>query len=189
MKTDALSKHLSWVAAGLNVLAYVTYLPFASPNITAWGLWSFIVLLNVSTYRKMTGDPVMSLLAKTSAALTVLTFLCSVIIGQFGKVGYWDMAIFAIGLIACLVWWMKQSATYAQLMVQACVAIGFVPNIMSVWAHPASEPSYAWFLWTAGFAVQGIVVKLRWKNQWQDAVYPINCTFWHLTVAILALRA
>jgi hypothetical protein len=185
----ALSKYISWTAAGFNVLAFAVYFPYASPNVTSWGLWAFIVTLNFSTYTKMTGDRVMSLLSRTSATLTIITFLWTLAFGQIKAMGIWDGMIFSVGVGACLVWYYKRSAAYAQLLVQACIAIGFIPNLTSVWITPSSEPSSAWFLWAVGFAAQGVVVWMRWKNRWQDAVYPVNCTFWHLLVGILALRA
>lgn len=182
------------MAAGFNVSAYVTYFHTIAttqgfhPNIASWLVWSFVVVLNFTTYTKMTDDPVKSILAQVSGALTIVTMFVALYFGHLGALSPWEYGVMAGGILACVAW-LLSSAANANLFIQAALAIGCVPTVAAVFLTPSIEPPQSWLLWAMGFALQGIVVWMRWNNKWQDAVYPINCVFWHGLVGLLALRA
>ena len=188
MNTDALSKVLSGTVVCLNILAFSLYIPNASPNTAAWSLWAGITVIGAFSYMKMTGDPVKNFPALVNIFITIPVFVYFAIVGKFQAIGYLEYILFGIGIFACFVWWWYRSATYAQMIIQAVIAIGYISNVTSVWANPGSEPAYPWFIWTLCSITMGAVVILRWQK-WQDIIGPTNSTLFSFIIATLALRA
>jgi Ca2+/Na+ antiporter len=181
----------------LNVLAYSiynwqTFKGQASPNMTTWAVWSFMSILNFTSYKSMTKDGWKSLLPTISGIQCILTFVLVLFQGQLKVLGLNDAIVLVIGIIASWVWWVDkkkdEGSMIANLMVQVGVTVGFISTFQSVWVHPESETALCWFLWTISFAFQTGVVILRWKGQKRDLVYPINCLWLHFVVGLLALR-
>ena len=181
------------LAGLLNILAFGIYnwqtlQGQASPNITSWAVWSFMTLLNFTSYKEMTKDGWKSLLPTISGIQCILTFVLALFQGQIKGLGLYDGIVLVVGITASLLWWKLKSPTVTNIMLQLGITIGFIPTLQSVWARPQSEIALCWFLWTVSFAFQTIVVILRWKGQKRDLVYPVNCLWLHLVVALLALR-
>lgn len=189
MKKDEL---LAATALLGNVVAFVIYnwqmlLGQSAPNAASWGIWGLITILNFSSYRVMSGDWVKSLLPTLGSALCILTLVIAVFQGRLAALDAYDEISLVVGAIAAVVWWQTKSATKAQVLIQICFAIGFIPTYLSVWNDPENERLLAWAIWSLVFAIQIIVVWLRWRGQKMDLLYPINLAVLHLAVAVLVL--
>jgi hypothetical protein len=183
------------ITAGLmHVLAFVLYnrqMPkgTSQPNSATWTLWTFLTVLNVSSYAVMSGDWVKSLLPLVSSIACIATFLFSFYKGKLSKIDPWDGLALGIGIISGLVWWYYKSAMYANLILQASVAVSFVPTYRGVWKDPMKERALPWYIWSSAYILSIIVVALRWHNQYQDLVYPVNCLILHAVVGLLTKRS
>ncbi len=158
------------------------------PNTATWTLWAFLTVLNASSYAVMTADVAKYILPVASALATIGTFGYSLFAGKFKRMDPWDWLVLAIGMIAGVVWWWYQSATYANLIVIVAVAIAFIPLYRGVWKNPTLEKPLPWYVWTMAYAVVTVVVVLRWKGQYEDLVYPVSMFFLHLAVGLMTLR-
>jgi hypothetical protein len=138
----------------------------------------------------MSKDGWKSLLPTMNSAMCIGTFLLVLFQGQARSLGANNATVLVIGITASLLWlkFRKQEGSMiANIMVQVGVTIGFVSTFQSVWVKPHSEVTLCWFVWTASYTAQTFVVILR-KGKRRDFVYPLNCLFLHLAVAILSLR-
>ena len=190
----------SILAGLLNVLAFTIYNwqtleGNAHPNIASWAVWSFMTILNFTSYKSMSKDWVKSILPTISSIQCVLTFFLALFLGRWKQLGWCDVNALIIGIIASLMWWVlkksdkdNKASTSANLMLQLGITVGFIPTLQSVWSLPQTENALCWFVWSISFLFQTIVVILRWKGQKQDLVYPVNCLWLHFIVALLALR-
>lgn len=184
---------LAGIAAAMHIIAFLVYnrqllAGKNTPNISTWAIWAFLSLLNVASYQAMSGDWVKSLLPIISSLMCVATFLASLFKGRFVRIDRYDLAALALGFLAALAWWQFKSAAFANLIAQACIAIGFVPTFRSVWESPKNEKPSAWFLWSFAYVIGTAVVLMRWNNQYQDIIYYVDCVILHFIVAIMALR-
>lgn len=158
------------------------------PNRASWGIWAFITILNFTSYGSMSKDWMKSLLPTISSILCVLTFVLTFFKQKKVKFSRWDLAALGLGLLAGLIWFLLKSATYANLILQFALTIGFVPTIRCVYKNPKSEKSLSWFLWSCAFLLSIVVVISRWNGQWQELVYPTNALLWHVVVWLLSTR-
>ena len=184
---------LLWLAPILNIIACVIYNwkivhGAVSPNAVAWGIWGVITLLNFTSYKSMTGDWIKSVFPTVSSMLCITTFILSACFGHFAHVETSDFGFLALGILAALVWWWKQSAFYAQVVLQIALFLGFVPIIISLLAHPGTENVWCWAIWTISFIFQTALVLMRWEGRYMDLVYPLWSGFTcHASVTALII--
>ena len=160
----------------------------STPNTATWTLWAFLTILNASSYAAMTADLAKYILPVASALATIGTFGYSLFAGKFKRMDSWDWLVFSIGVMAGLMWWWYQSATYANLIVVGAVIISFWPLYRSVWKNPALEKTLPWYVWTIAYSILTLVAVLRWKGQYQDLAYPVSMFFLHFAVGLMTLR-
>jgi hypothetical protein len=185
---------LGITAGAMHVVAFALYnkqmLQGTSvPNAATWTLWTFLTVLNVTSYAAMSGDVVKSILPATSSLACILTFLFSLYKGKLSRIDAWDGIALVIGVVSGLAWWWYHSATYANLILQLSIAISFVPTYRGVWKNPAVERAFPWYLWSSAYILSIVVIALRWEGQYQDLVYPVNCLLLHVAVGLLTRRA
>lgn len=159
----------------------------AQPNAAAWSLWVGLTALNCVTYIMMTTDPVKGILPMVSSVACLVTFGWSLVRGHFSRLGVVDWLALLFGGIACLVWWLFRSVTGANLILQVCILISFVPTYRSVWNRPGGESALPWFGWTGGYLLTIAAVLCRWQGQYQDLVYPLVGLVLHGGVGLVAL--
>lgn len=184
---------LGVLAGILHVLAFAIYnrqmlQGTSQPNSATWTAWVFLTVLNLSSYAVMSGDWVKSILPLIASIACILTFLFSIHRGKMSKMELWDGLALGIGIISGLVWWYYKSATYANLILQASILVSFVPTCRGVWNDPRKEKALPWYLWSSAYLLSIIVVALRWRNQYQDLVYPIGGFILHAVVGLLTKR-
>lgn len=160
----------------------------ANPNAASWTLWVVIVVLNAVSYGIMTGDSVKAYLLFASSLGVIAVFVNAFRRGAFKPLSEWDRTTFFIGIIAIVVWWRFNSATYGNIILQFAFFISFIPTLRSVIKDPLCEPPIPWFLWGISIAGMLVVVLLRWQGQLQDLIYPIQGSILHTLIGIFALR-
>lgn len=177
------------IASGCcHVAAYVDYYRAAragksKPNGATWAIWSVIALISVTSYFTATDDIWKNAIPLTNIVLVLIIFALAVVNGEMKRLTATDWCSLAIGIIAIGIW-KATTASYANLVVQAAIVIGFIPTYRMVWNDPSKEAARPWLIWGAGYFLAAIVVILRW-HQWLDLVYPINCLILHPLVPIL----
>ena len=164
------------------------YSGMSSPNVATWTIWTYLVVLNVSSYYIMTGDLVKSFVGIISAIAVLLTFLISLVFGKFSRQKNIQLLMLAIGLVAGLVWWICRSATYANLIMQGCLVISFIPMFIELWGNPNKETPLSWFLWAAAYGMAVAAVLLRWNGNVVDIIFPLRSAVFHAAVGFLAMR-
>lgn len=184
---------LGIVAGLIHIVAFAIYhrqmlLGTSRPNRATWTLWVFISTLNCISYIAMSRDVIKGLLPIASTIACIVVFVVSLFKGKLSKLNLGDQVALMLGFVSIFVWWGYRSATYANLLLQVCIVISFIPTIHGVWEDPKNEKALPWFIWSSAYILTIIVVFLRWQGQYQDFVYPINCLLVHGGVGILTLR-
>lgn len=157
---------LGLTAALLHGVAYILYntqtkLGKSSPNAASWSVWAFLSVLNALSYREMSGDVIMALQFYIGSVACILTFLYVLTIGKFSKLKLKEWGLFALGLLATVVWWKFRSATAANMIVIVAFLISFIPTFEGVWRDPFKETPRPWTLWTLAFFATTTNVVLR----------------------------
>jgi hypothetical protein len=187
------AKVFAILAGAVNAAAFILYNVQAhrkkttSPNITSWAVWASIVLLNVTSYWKMSGDWETSIMPLVGSIGCVGTFLFTLLSGRFSKIDLYDRIALCIGILAAFAWWYFHSASFANVVLQGAVAVGFIPMYRALWHSPRLERWPAWTMWTVAFAFGLIAVWLRDKT-WQEYVYYVSCFCLHGAIIPLTLR-
>jgi len=184
---------IAMIAALIHIAAFLLYNKSifqgkALPNIATWAIWAALSFLNFGSYLDMSGDWVKSILPAVSSLLCVATFFVAVLGGEFSRIGKYDLLALVFGLIAALTWWWFRSATYANLLLQISIGIGFVPTCRSVWRLPETEVPLPWLMWATAYSIGTSVVLSRWRGQWQDLAYYVGCMAMHFVVWMLAIQ-
>jgi hypothetical protein len=185
-----------WLGSGASVVQLVAYGLYnrqifrgtSTPNATTWALWAFLSTLAAASYAVMTDDFAKYILPVASGLANIATFIYALFAGKFRRIGWWDWPVLLLGMLGGFVWWQYQSATYANLIIVAAEAIAFIPTYRHLWKNSALERSLPWFIWTAAYFLNGLVVVLRWNGHYQDLVNPVTMFFLHLIVGLMALR-
>lgn len=157
---------LGVAAALLHGVAYVLYnvqakLGKSSPNAASWSVWAFLATLNAFSYREMSGDVVATLQFFIGSVACVLTFFYALTIGNFSWLKPKEWGLFALGLLATIVWWQVRSVAGANMIVLAAFLISFIPTLEGVWRDPSKETSRSWMLWAVAFFMTTTNVVLR----------------------------
>lgn len=180
-------------AGAVYALGYVLYLRKTlaggnRPNPASWFLWVFLTVLNCVSYLSLSGDAVKAVIPVVSSFFCLAIFLFALAKGRFTRIDAADGAALALGIVAAGAWWSLRSPVAANLLMQGCLAVSFVPTLRGVWRDPSVEKAAPWLAWSAGYVLTFCVIALRWRGQPQDLIYPVNCLFLHGGVGVLALR-
>ena len=160
----------------------------STPNTATWTIWVFLGTLNASSYFFTSEDFVKSILPVVSTIGCIGTYIYVIIKGKFSRLDWTDSFVLGLGMVASALWYYYKSATIANMIIQVAVLISFIPTWRGVIKNPKIERVFPWFLWSAAYIVNIVIVLLRWKSQPQDLVYPINCLILHGSVGLLSLR-
>lgn len=160
----------------------------SKPNPATWGMWVFIVFLNSASYSVMTGDWVKALTTYAGCLAMSVTFLFALKKGKFSRLSGFDWLLMFLGFSSILVWWVRRDAMYANLLLQVCIIVSFIPTYRGVWRNPRNERPLPWLLFSFGYIVAIVVVGLRWRGQPQDLVFPGLNIVLHAIVGLMSLR-
>lgn len=194
-------KVISWrISVSASVMSLLAFFLYNSkivsgnsqPNLGSWLVWSFVTILNFTSYRSMTGSWSKSLLPTVNSLACILTS-CILIAKGYRLVflGIIDQWCLGLGLIASLCWWVLKRKNYAEMIVQIileiALTIGAIPTLVSVWHVSTHEPWFPWCLWAISYAIQIYVVSMSWRGKLIDFLYPVNMLFFHGLISVLAL--
>lgn len=180
------------VTAGLmHIIAFVIYykqmlVGTSRPNTSTWTLWVFISTMNCLSYIVMSKSIVKGLLPIASTTACIMVFFASLFKGKLSKLNIGDEIVLVIGVFSLFVWWAYHSAIYANLLLQICIIISFVPTYRGIWKDFSIEKAWPWFVWSSAYILQIILVFLKWEI-WYQLVYPVNCLILHAGIGMLAL--
>lgn len=158
------------------------------PNTATWTLWTFLTVLNVSSYAVITADVAKYMLSAASAFATIGTFIYSLFTGKFKKIDFWGWLVVGLGVVAGIVWYWYRSVTGANLIVIGAVTVAFWPLCRALWKDPSLERPLAWYVWAAAYSILTLVIIMRWTGQWVELVYPVSMAALHFYVGWLARR-
>ncbi len=165
------------------------------PNVSSWAVWSFISILNFTSYKKMTGNWATSVLPMVDSILCVVTAICALYTGSIAHLSTNEKACLGLGAIAALGWWRlksegaedRKSAGFAQIILQIALIVGGIPTCQGLWISTGTEPSWPWLMWTGSFILQCFAVGYTWKGNGMDFLYPICMTIFHFAVFVLVM--
>lgn len=169
---------------------YLRQVRFGSsvPNPASWTVWAFLAVLNALTFWKASGDVLATMTFFTGGVMCTAVFAYSLYAGKFAKLDIQAKVVLGIGLIACLVWWLLQDASYANVIVAFGFAVSSWPTIRGVWHDSRTEKSLPWFIWMGAFTLTLVNVLVRWEGRYIALLMPIECIIIHGVVAIKARR-
>lgn len=161
-----------------------------APNLVAWGVWTYIAVLNVASYLVVSGDAVKTIVAVENMAMCAVTFGLAVWRRPPGKVRIrpWEWGVGAIGFVAATAWAVTRDAFVANVLVQFATGVSTVPVWVGQWKDPRKEPLLPWCLWTGVYVGVFVLVASRSRGDWRDFVYPVAYVVLHAAVVVLALR-
>lgn len=162
----------------------------AAPNLVAWGVWTYIAVLNAASYLVVSGDVVKTVVAFENMVMCAATFVLAVRRRPSGplRVLPWEWGVGAIGFGAATAWAVFRDAFVANALVQFATAVSTVPVWVGQWKDPRREPLLPWMLWTGVYVGVFALVAARSRGDWRDFVYPAVYVFLHAAVVVLALR-
>lgn len=181
------------IAGTLSLVAYGSYnvrtcIGESHPNISSWAVWALLSILNFTSYRKVTGSWIKSLLPTANAIMCIVTFLCVLKTGLFRPISSFDAYCFLMGCIAVFMWLFEKTGTLAQIMLQIANFIGFIPTFIATYHHQGREPWNCWLLWTLAFTSQFIAVNSNWKGKYIEFLYPVMMIICHGIVFVFVVR-
>jgi len=180
---------LSLLGAGISVVGFLSYNKkiisgIVKPNMATWILFSFLSVLNLTSYLVMTQDIVKSLLPLVSTMATLSVLTIAVVKGQFSKLNTWDTLALIIGGVSGLVWLVFKSAGLANLILQFSVIISFIPTYWGIIRGNNIEKISPWMTWTTTYIIMIFVVAIR-NGQWIEYIYPVVAGVLHSGVGIV----
>lgn len=181
---------LGVVAALLSSTAFILYgvqskIGASSPNAASWGIWAFLATLNAFSFREMTNDTVATLQFFAGSAGCIFTFVYVFIIGRFSRLKQREWAMFALGILATLIWWKFRSATMANMIVLVAFIFSFIPTFDGARRDPFKETPLPWTLWALAFLITTANVVLR-DNKSIAFITPVVLFISHGSIAILS---
>ena len=157
------------------------------PNMATWTLWAILSSLNSTSYLLMSHDPLKASVALAGTTGCLITYVYALRRGSMQGLTGWDKAALGVGVIAAGAWVVLKSASYANLILQGGFLISMIPTWRGLLAdHDAEKPS-PWFLMSAAYAINTIVVATRYDGNWIGFVYPVLSALTHGSVGVMAL--
>lgn len=160
------------------------------PNVSSWTIWSFILVLNFTSYKQTTGNWRKSLFTAVNSMLVIITTLVLLILGNgtFRSLTAVDIMCIVIGVVAALGWWYFKSSRFAQIAINTAIIVGFIPTVIGVAHNPTNESWFPWFILSVTNVTQCFVIKFTGKGGWIEYLNPVNQMIFNGLVFILALR-
>lgn len=202
MSRNALSKVVALTASATGITAFViyyaqTYSSEVKPSVTSWALWCFLIALNVKSYYGFSQDVWKILTEILGFFKCVAVCVLALWIGRFTPLDIWDYLVIAISCVAMLRWYQQSKKTgdvsdaswQGHFILQFALLISFVPTFRNVLANPANESFWAWGLWTVMYALNLMIVMLRWKGQKKELLTYSRALVLHALIFLLTVPA
>jgi len=169
---------LGAAAAIVHLLSYVLYnremlRGHTRPNTCTWILWSFLATLNTASYVAMSGDWIKAATPIAGCTACLVTLALTAYHGRLSQLDAFGWITLGIGLAAGVLWWAGRDAACANLVLQLAFVISNIPTFRGVWKDPAVERALPWFGFGLAYALNVVVVLMRWQGQAIDLAYPV----------------
>ena len=158
-----------------------------SPNTASWSIWAFGSVINLLTYSSLSNDWVKDILPAVCSVCCIVVFASYFRQGKFERLGFADILIFSIDIVATIVWLIVDSPLVGNLACQFGTVLSFIPIIRETVKDPKKEKPLSWIIWSFAYGLDVILVIMRW-NQWGDVVYPATCLVLHFLMAIISTK-
>ncbi len=187
------SRLCALAACVINIIGHLWYIwknldGTANPNISSWLVFSFIGLLNLSSYRKITGDWVKSVFPLVNTIFLLILLALIMRHGSFKTLGRTDLSCLILGTGAGLLWWIFKKKEFAptlvQIILEVSMIIGFIPTIVLASRNPMNESPVGWILWDISFFLQILVVRYASEGKYVEYLFPVNRTFLNSIVVV-----
>jgi len=156
-----------------------------TPNGATWAIWATLALASSTSYVTASGDFWKSIISIINVVLCIWTFVGSLCKGKFKEPDVMELVALFLGVLSIIVWKASDAAN-ANIVVQIAIIFGFVPTWRAVCQKHQCEHPKPWWIWSMSYCVATLVVYLRWRGQWIDLLYPVNCALLHASVPLLA---
>ena len=133
----------------------------------------------------MSGDTVVTLQFFTGSVACIVTFFYVLLIGKFSKLKFLEWFLLFSGLVASIVWWQLQSATWANMIALAAFVISFIPTFEKVRKNPLVESPLPWVLWTVALTMTTFNLALR-DSKSTAYLMPVTLILAHASIAFLS---
>lgn len=160
---------------------------YPAPSRATWTMWAILIVLMATSYSTMSQDWWKSLQFYGGIVANILTCIFVWTHGGTKDFNRQNWGIIAVAFTAITAWWITKDATWGNLILLLAVLVSSVPLIVNVAKNPRAEKPLPWMMFAASYALQIIVVLMRYK-QIQDLGAPVGATILHLAVGLLALR-
>lgn len=194
MDVERVSTIITLTAGAIFVYAFVLYNKDllkgkTTPSFVSWLLFSIVTGINFTSFLDMTGDWVKTVCAFADFGGCVLTFGFLMYRRAKGaSLDALDTSVLAVCLLAVATWYVFQSSTSANIIVQTCYFLAFLPTIKNTLRDPTSEPAKPWLIWSGAWVLTILVVWLRWEGAWTDMLNPVSLFALHFMCGVFASR-
>lgn len=188
-----ISKEVIGLISG--VLVLISAIPYAwrtwqgkiHPNVTSWGLWSFIGLALLLTYRSSGAEANIWPAVFGFINPTLITILALIKRGEKTRFSRLEWACIAICMVSLGMWALirddkslVQYALYVAIVANACAAI---PTIVFVLEHPDQDRPFSWGMCAVSYFLSVFAVSEHTFANYALPVYMFigcGCITWPL---------
>lgn len=141
------------------------------PNTTLWTLWALGSLLDLWSYAVLSGDWQKNILPLTCTVACLVLFVHFFRNGRFRKLTKQNYVIISADICALILWYLTDSALVANIALQISTILSFIPIYKEIYDENENETLLPWAIWSVTYALDIILVVLRWEK-WGDLAYP-----------------
>lgn len=180
------------LAAALHAVGFGVYLRQTKkedsvPNFVTWGVWAFVALIGVFTFKAIAKDVVVTFQFFVSSAACLFIFSYALVKGKFSIPGKMELVCLLIGIGAAIAWKVFDHPVLANMLILLSVLISFIPTYLGVKNDPFKEGWLAWMIWTAAYLLTTINVVIK-QEKLPVIVMPIILLAAHAGVWFLARK-
>ncbi|CAM2065877.1 hypothetical protein SCOR_10895 [Sulfidibacter corallicola] len=152
------------LSLGMGVFIYCLYFRqvargMSKPNLFTWTLWLLIGWLNFATYMPLVGnDPFKGSMTVVSAVMLTLLYIYIFRRGTYVSLCRFDAVVFVLALGVLGFWQVTGNGLIANLLLQVCFILSFIPTLRALVRDEAYESPTVWMLAvvTYGFNILAI---------------------------------
>ena len=155
---------ISGVLVAVSVIPYAirTFQRKIRPSITSWGLWTFIGLAVLLTYKSSGAKA--NLWPAVGGFINPLLVTIIALWRQYErtKLNKLDIICLVLGFIALAMWFFmrgskefSQYALYVALLADSCACI---PTVAFIWKHPDQDRPFAWGFFSIAYSLNFLAI-------------------------------
>ena len=146
----------------------------STPNLTTWFIWVLVCWLNLATYVELArNDLFKGSMAVVSAGCMTLLFATFVRGGRFTRFGLTDMLILILALAVMVFWQISDNAVWANLALQVCFVLSFIPTLRGLIHDQAREAPMPWLLGVVTYLLNITAIALGTDPRPAEFAFPV----------------